>query len=97
MHPKHVDVSSLARAFDVPPSDLDPHAASDRLLLRHGFPRRPDPEREPQPHRRWKRAFRPGTKMIKAELAYNEIMSRRNPLHKKALSSSRRAGGAWLF
>lgn len=80
---KHADVSSLARSFEAPPKDFDTHSATDRLLIHHGFPRRPDPQREPGLYQRWKRAFRPGTKMIKAELAFDEIMSKRNPLYKQ--------------
>ncbi len=84
MPPKPLaDVLSQVRTFEPPPAGFDPHRAADNLLLHHGFPRRPDPEREPELLRRWQRAFRPGTKMIKAELALDPIMSRRNPLYKR--------------
>ena len=72
------------RAFELPPAGFNPHTASENLLLRHGFPRRPDPKREPQLSRLWQRAFRLGTKMLQAELAHDPIMSRRNPLRRPA-------------
>jgi hypothetical protein len=76
-------VLSQVRAFEAPPEGFDPFTATDRLLLHHGFPRRPDPLRESKLYRAWQRAFRPGTKLIKAELVVDEIMSKRNPLHKR--------------
>jgi hypothetical protein len=78
----HVDVAAQMRTFEAPPDGFNPFTAPDSLLLHHGFPRRPDAQKEPQLYRAWRRAFRPGAKMVKAELAYDEIMSRRNPLHR---------------
>jgi hypothetical protein len=76
------DLLQQMRTFEVPPDDFDPLTAPDHLLLRYGFPRRPDPKGEAKHFSRWQRAFRAGTKMIKAELAIDEIMSKRNPLYK---------------
>lgn len=83
MHPQpSADVASQMRTFEAPPEGFDPHSAADSLLLRYGFPRRPDPQKEANLYRLWRRAYRPGTKMVTAQLAYDPIMSNRNPLHK---------------
>ncbi len=44
--------------FDPPPKGFDPLRASADDLLRYGFPRRPDPEREPQAAAMWVGAMR---------------------------------------
>ena len=75
-------VLSQTRAFEPPPEGFDPFAAKPSELLHYGFPRRPDPKTEPKLYRAFQKAFRPGTKVVKAELAYDEIMSRRNPLQR---------------
>jgi Peptidase A4 family len=68
------------RTFDPPPDGFDPQTASEENLLRYGFPRRPDPEREPHLMRLWQRAFAlaPRLQMIKAELEVDDIMKKRN-------------------
>jgi hypothetical protein len=38
---------SLMRACEPPPEGFDPHTAPLQILRRHGLPRRPDPDREP--------------------------------------------------
>src|SRR5262245_59921985 len=45
------------RAYPPPPSDFNPNTAPEAVLLRHGLPRRPDPELEPDLARLWKRVF----------------------------------------
>jgi hypothetical protein len=76
---------SRIETYEAPPSGFDPHNAAEHLLRRHGFPRRPDPEKEPQLARLWQRAFAraPGLQMIKAELAIDPIMSDRHRLQNR--------------
>jgi hypothetical protein len=78
--PLQSDVLNLYRTYNPPPKGFDPRTASDKLLRRHGVPRRPDPEREPKLSRLWRRAFARQPTFIKAELAINPVMSGRNPL-----------------
>jgi len=91
------DVLQLYRTYDPPPKDFDPRTASDEQLRRHGIPRRPDPEREPKLARLWWRAFARKPKFIKAELAIDRLMSRRNPLRGSASEfSGNNWGGAFV-
>ncbi len=41
------------RLFKAPPKRFDPRMATDRELLVHGFPARPDPERHPKAYELW--------------------------------------------
>ena len=41
------------RLFTPPPAGFDPVRATDRELLAHGYPARPDPERQPELHKHW--------------------------------------------
>jgi hypothetical protein len=43
------------RLYPPPPEDFDPFAATQRDLLRHGLPRRPDPQTEPGMAALWER------------------------------------------
>ncbi len=43
------------RTFEAPPAGFDPIAASDATLAHHGFPARPDPERQPEAFALWHR------------------------------------------
>ena len=73
----------LYRSFETPPADFDPNTAPDAVLLRYGLPRRPDPEKEPQLARAWKRAFSRPVTHIKAKLAVDPVLSGRDPLRNK--------------
>jgi Peptidase A4 family len=83
MATEHDDVLKLMHGFDPPPAGFDPHTAPNRLLRQHGFPRRPDAEKEPHLMRQWRRAFARMPRIVKAELAIDPIMSKRDPLHKR--------------
>jgi len=63
--------------YDAPPPGFDPTVAEDRLLRKHGVPRRPDPETEPHLRAIWDRAFASKPKFIKAEVSVDPIMSGR--------------------
>jgi peptidase A4-like protein len=76
----HTDVLTLMHTYDPPPAGFDPHTAAPALLRRHGLPRRPDPATEPELARLFKRAFIRPARYVKAELAIDPVMSRRDPL-----------------
>jgi hypothetical protein len=80
------EVLSHYRSYDVPPDKFDPRTVSERLLLQHGLPRRPDPKSHPHASAMWERAFSRPIKGIKAQLEVDRVMSgRRRPLlHKGA-------------
>jgi Peptidase A4 family len=81
------DAAYLARmrTFDAPPPGFDPQTASEDHLLRYGFPRRPDPEKDPDLMRLWRRAFArvPQLQMVKAELEVDELMKQRHLLRRR--------------
>jgi Peptidase A4 family len=79
---RHPERHGRYRSYDPPPAGFDPHTAPDAMLLRHGLPRRPDPEREPQLVRTWKRIFARPLTYLKAELEVEAVMSD-NPLRDK--------------
>jgi len=83
--PSSPEVLSRIQTYEAPPEGFNPQSAAANLLERYGFPRRPSAEKEPQLMRLWRRAFAraPRLKMIKAELAVDPIMSRRDPLRNR--------------
>lgn len=86
------DVLRRMRTYPSSPRRFDPHTASQEELLRYGFPRRPDPEKEPQQARLWKRAFVRPVRFVEAKLAIDPIMSARDPLRQKGYEF---AGARW--
>ena len=77
---RHSDVLKLYKTYNPPPKSFDPRTAPDEQLRRHGIPRRPDPEREPKLSRLWRHAFARRPNFVRAELAIDTVMARRNPL-----------------
>ncbi len=73
----------LYRTYDPPPKEFDLRTATPHALRRHGFPRRPNPETEPQLDRIWKHAFARTPNYVKAELAIDPVMSARDPLRRR--------------
>lgn len=69
---------SRMRIHEPPPEDFDPYTAPQELLRRHGLPRRPDPDREPDLAWLWKRAMARPPIFVKAELAIDPVMSGRD-------------------
>lgn len=63
------DVLSQTRTYEPTPEGFDPMTASAEALRRHGLPGRPDPDREPELARLWKRVFARPVKFETAELA----------------------------
>jgi hypothetical protein len=82
MKKEQSDAEVLGRytTFEPPPSGFDPLTAKDHLLLQHGFPRRPDPEKEPQLYALWQKAFSRPMKVIKAELGVDRVSPQRDRL-----------------
>jgi hypothetical protein len=71
------DVLSQTRTYEPTPEGFDPLTASAEALRRHGLPRRPDPNREPELARLWKRVFARPVKFETAELVINPAWRRR--------------------
>ena len=67
------------QTYEAPPAGFDPRTAEPRLLRHHGFPRRPDPAKEPVYTKLWRRVLGrvPKLQMIRAELAVDPVMSAR--------------------
>ena len=81
---RNSDVLRRIRTYPSSPRRFDPHTASQEELLRHGLPRRPDPEKEPQLARLWKRVFARPVRFVEAKLAIDPVMSARDPLRASA-------------
>lgn len=79
------DVLRRVHTYPSSPRRFDPHKASQADLRRYGFPRRPDPEKEPQLAQLWKRAFARPVRFVKAKLAIDAVMSERDPLSAAAV------------
>ncbi len=71
------DVLKHITTYDAPPAGFDPHTAEDRLLRKHGFPRRPDAIKEPHLKAIWDTAFASKPRFIKAEVAVDHVMAKR--------------------
>jgi hypothetical protein len=74
--------------YDAPPAGFDPNTAEDRILRRHGIPRRPDAVKEPHLKAIWDSAFASKPAFIKAEVAVDHIMAKR----KRPVIPERREG-----
>ena len=74
------DVLLRVRTYPSPPKNLRLPIASRDELLRYGFPRRPDPVKEPQLDRLWKRALDRPIRFEQAQVAIDPVMSARDPL-----------------
>jgi hypothetical protein len=61
--------SAGLRLFTPPPEGFDPLAASDRELLAHGYPARPDPQRQPGLHEHWTTMLSRPLTVIRPEFA----------------------------
>jgi hypothetical protein len=89
-------------AYDAPPEGFDPNVAEDRLLRRHGIPRRPDAAVEPHLRAIWDAAFASKPRFIKAEIAVDHVISQRKRpvvdrrIEGKDFSPSGWAGGVVL-
>jgi hypothetical protein len=82
--------------YDAPAADFDPTTAAPRVLRKHGIPRRPDAEKEPNLRRIWDRAFASKPTFIKAEVAVDHTMSkRRRPLIEKKLDKLDFSPSGW--
>ncbi len=73
---------SKFQTFRPPPAGFDPRTADARALTVHGFPRRPDPAKEPMLSALWQKVMRrvPNLRMTQAELAFDPVMANRDPM-----------------
>ena len=82
--------------YDAPPEGFDPNVAEDRLLRKHGIPRRPDAAREPRLRAIWNAAFASKPRFIKAEIAIDHVMTqRRRPVLNKKLDVADFSPSGW--
>lgn len=65
------------RACEPPPEGFDLQTAPPQALRRHGLPRRPDPDREPDLARLWGLAMARPPTFVKADLAIDHVMNGR--------------------
>jgi len=77
------EVLSHVVSCEPPPSGFDPLTASDHLLHKHGFPHRPDPNKEPRLSKLWHDSLSQPFKMIKAELAVDHMRPPRDRLRQR--------------
>jgi Peptidase A4 family len=74
--------------YDVPAAGFDPSTAEERLLRKHGIPRRPDATREPRLRAIWEAALASKPKYIKADIAIDRVMAKRHrPVLNKKIES----------
>jgi hypothetical protein len=66
-HVTRTSAGFRVRTYEPAPEGLDPRTATDRQLLRHGFPRRPNARTEPDWRARWDKAFARPIKWIVPE------------------------------
>src|SRR5580698_6139948 len=77
------DVLTLYRSYEAMPRNMDPATASASALKKHGFPRRPDQEKEPELFKHWERFLEKKPRYIKAKLSKDKVLGKRNPLARK--------------
>ncbi len=79
------DAEVLGRyvTYEPPPSGFEPLTAPDQLLVRYGFPHRPDPNKEPRLSTLWEETLSRPIKIIRAELAVDRSRPQRVPLRPK--------------
>ena len=83
-------------AYDAPPEGFDPNVAEDRLLRKHGIPRRPDAVQEPKLRAMWDAAFASKPKFIKAEIAIDHVLSKRKrPVLDKRIETADFSPSGW--
>jgi Peptidase A4 family len=83
-------------AYDAPPEGFDPNVAEDRLLRKHGIPRRPDAAREPLLRSIWDKAFASKPRFIKAEIAIDHVMAtRKRPVLNKRIEVTDFSPSGW--
>jgi hypothetical protein len=82
--------------YDAPPEGFDPNVAEDRLLRKHGIPRRPDAAREPRLRAIWNAAFASKPRFIKAEIAIDHVMTKRKrPVLNKRIETTDFSPSGW--
>jgi hypothetical protein len=83
-------------AYDAPPEGFDPNVAEERLLRKHGIPRRPDAAQEPLLRAIWDAAFASNPKFIKAEIAIDHVITnRKRPVLDKKVDAKSFSPSGW--
>jgi hypothetical protein len=86
----------VIRSYEPPPPNFNPLAASERELLRYGFPTRPDAQQSPELRKRWETEFSQPRKWVKAE--FEEVPGKRHGpargLHPAPAAAAPGGGGA---
>ena len=67
------------RTYPSTPNGFDPNKASPKELMQYGLPQRPDPEKQPELARIWKRVFARPIKVVEAEHAVDSVISVNHP------------------
>jgi Peptidase A4 family len=79
MTPVAADALHRFQTYSAPPPGFDPHTAAPKLLRQYGFPRRPDPQKEPEYTKLWQRVLGRvrQLQLTRAELEIDPVMSAR--------------------
>ncbi|MFB8277500.1 A4/G1 family peptidase [Nocardia colli] len=72
-----LDLLSRLRRYEQPPAGFSPRRAAPDELNRYGYPRQPDPEREPRLHALWDTTIDDSYRMITPEFSIDPILSER--------------------
>ncbi len=74
--PSDAELLSHITTYDPPPPGFDPLTAPHHLLRKHGYPHRPDPDKEPRLSKLWRDSLSRPHKMIRAELQVDRSRAR---------------------
>jgi Peptidase A4 family len=72
---RNTGVLRLIKTYPPTPRHFDPGKATQEELEYYGIPHRPDPEKEPELSRMWKRIFTRRIKFIKAKVKYRKPLN----------------------
>ena len=59
--------------FPAPPKEFNPVTGSDKELAQYGYPRRPDPVKEPVFRKLWDQHFTGKHTLVRAELVEDKV------------------------
>lgn len=82
--------------YDAPPVGFNMTSGEDRLLRKHGIPRKPDAKKEPHLKALWDAAMASKPEFIKAEIKVDHLLSeRKRPVIAKAPKGDSFKPGGW--
>ena len=91
----HAEYLKQVRRFEPPPAKFNPMKASARELVRYGFPRRPDPKKEPELAGLFKKAYSRPIKPIMAEVEIDRVFLHAHRRRIIRVHDGRFAPGGW--